>query len=373
MESSEFIPARTIIAADGRVLLFSCEQFITDICDGDGCFICGAASGSKAFNDEHVIPRWVLRRFCLFDQQVTLPNSERRHYRSYTMPCCQDCNDLLGKRVETPVSDLLSGAYDDIVPRLDSDNLHLLFHWLCLIFLKTHLKDRAVRVHRDPRLGRETVGAGYFWPDLHHLHCVSRATYVGADVAPEVMGSLSIFKVEDPTSDGGFDYADMTHEQAVVLRLGDFGVAAVLNDSGAAAIGIRHHLAKIDRAITMVQLREVGVRLGVANSDLLNRPEFGSLVRVAPPERVLLWGRHDAEPVFAPLDPEKLGSALAYILADRMGSFDLDGERDPEKLDALIRTGRVSFLFGADGEFTPAKITFERLVAAIDASNGGDS
>lgn len=370
MEPGEFIPARTIVAADGRVLLFSCEQFVADICDGDCCFICGAAPGSKTFNDEHVIPKWILRRFGLFDQQVTLPNGERRHYRGYTMPCCKACNDLLGKRVETPVSELLEGAYDEIVPRLDSDKLHLLFHWLCLIFLKTHLKDRAVRVHRDPRIGRETVGEGYFWPELHHLHCVARATYVRADVAPEVMGSMSVFKIEDPTSDGGFDYADMTHEQTVVLRLGDFGVAAVLNDAGAAALGIRHHLAKIDHPITMVQLREVGARLGVANSDLINRPEFGSLVSVAPPERVLLWGRHDAEPVFTPLDPEKLGSALAYILADRMGSFDLDGERDPQKLDALFRTGRVSFLFGVEGEFTPAKITFEPVLPAGDHSDG---
>jgi hypothetical protein len=355
-----FVTANTITAVDDRVLLFSCDQFVADICHGDCCFICGATPGSKTFNDEHVIPKWVLRRFGLFNQQVTLPNGDRRYYRGYTMPCCQDCNDLLGQRVETPISHLLEGNFEDIVERIDGETVHLLFVWLSLIFLKTHMKDRAVRVHRDPRVGTEKIADGYFWPDLHHLHCVARAPYVEAQIEPAVVGSVRIFKVEDPTSDGGFDYADMTEEQTVVLRLGDFGVAAVLNDSGAAAIAIDHHLAKIDRSITMVQLREVAARLGVANSDLVNRPEFGSLVHTTPPERVRLWARHDPEPVFSPLDPEKLGSALAHILADRMGSFDIEGERDPAKLDAMFRTGRVSFLFDGDGAFTPAKITFEK-------------
>lgn len=277
MQPVDFVPARTIIASDGRVLVFSCDQFVSDICRDDCCFICGSRPGSKPFNDEHIIPKWVLRRFGLFGQQVTLPNGERRHYRGYTLPCCQECNSLLGERVETPVSELLAGSYEEILARLDSDRAHLLFRWLCLLFLKTHLKDRFVRFHLDARKGIETIGESYIWPELHHLHCVARASYSRADVQAGVLGSLAVFKIEDPTADSEFDYADLTDEQTVVLRLGDFGVAAVLNDSGAAAIGIRHRLGKIDGPLTMVQLREVGARLAVANSDLLNRPSFGSL------------------------------------------------------------------------------------------------
>ena len=46
----------TIIDSSGRVLFFSEERFVNDIILGGACFICGALPGSKAFNDEHILP-----------------------------------------------------------------------------------------------------------------------------------------------------------------------------------------------------------------------------------------------------------------------------------------------------------------------------
>jgi hypothetical protein len=51
-----------------------------DICDGNACFICGAAPGSKKFNNEHVIPRWDLKRYDLFAKEITLPNGSLQRY-----------------------------------------------------------------------------------------------------------------------------------------------------------------------------------------------------------------------------------------------------------------------------------------------------
>ncbi len=58
----------------GKVILFSITRFVRDICQGDCCFICGAKSRSKEFNDEHILPEWLLRRFNLFGRFITLPN-----------------------------------------------------------------------------------------------------------------------------------------------------------------------------------------------------------------------------------------------------------------------------------------------------------
>lgn len=115
---------------------------------GNGCLICGAFPHDKQFNDEHIVPRWLLKRYNLFDKTVILPTGEHRHYRSYTVPCCVECNSLLGVRVETPVSQLLDGKFEDVVQRLDEVNLSLLFTWLSLLFFKVHLKDRTVRITR---------------------------------------------------------------------------------------------------------------------------------------------------------------------------------------------------------------------------------
>jgi len=144
-------PAKTITDANGKVLLFSCDQFITDICEGNCCFICGAKPGSKEFNDEHVFPRWFLKRFNLFDKEITLSNGHKHRYSTYRVSCCKDCNSFLGKTLEVPVSQLLLGSYSDIRKRLDEGSIKQLFIWLCLIFFKTHMKDRFLRVNLDPR------------------------------------------------------------------------------------------------------------------------------------------------------------------------------------------------------------------------------
>jgi hypothetical protein len=56
----------TVLDENGAVVYFSLERFVRDLCLGDCCFICGAAPGTVSFNDEHVIPRWLLWRYDLF-------------------------------------------------------------------------------------------------------------------------------------------------------------------------------------------------------------------------------------------------------------------------------------------------------------------
>lgn len=64
------------MVGNGRILLISCKRFVDEIVMGDARLVCGASPRDKAFNDEHIIPRWVLKRFGLFDKKMTLPTGE---------------------------------------------------------------------------------------------------------------------------------------------------------------------------------------------------------------------------------------------------------------------------------------------------------
>ena len=75
---------------DGRIALFSLERFLAEIRDGDGCFICGARASTKHFNNEHVIPDWVLRDRGLHSSKLILPNQAAFMYGRYVVPCCKD-------------------------------------------------------------------------------------------------------------------------------------------------------------------------------------------------------------------------------------------------------------------------------------------
>src|SRR5258708_3051363 len=94
----------------GKVLFFSTERFVKDICLGRCCFICGAQPGSKLFNDEHIIPEWVLRKFSLFDRTITLPNDTTIKYSRFKVPCCQDCNSLMGWQIEERISKVVNAG-----------------------------------------------------------------------------------------------------------------------------------------------------------------------------------------------------------------------------------------------------------------------
>lgn len=348
----------TIVGRDGRILLMSCQQFVDEIVTGDACFICGASPRDKTFNDEHIVPRWVLRRFGLFDKQITLPTGERRHYRSYRVPCCVDCNSLLGETVETPISHLLEGDYRAMMQRLDERVFQLLFTWLSLLVFKVHLKDRSVRLHNDPRIGTEVIGDFYDWADMHHLHAIARAPYTKASLLPGVIGSLRVYEITGELTQDGWDYLDFTYDQTVVVRVGNIGIVATLNDSKAGESAWSDRLDVIDGPISELQLREIGAMFALANRDLIDRPVFSTLVY----DKTHAMISCQRPPLrLKGFDPKAFGEILLFAVRNYVEAraISVDGSRDPEKVAAAIATGYVRFLT-FNGDFIRSEILGER-------------
>jgi hypothetical protein len=75
----------SVLDRDGRIIFFSLERFISDIANGDCCFICGVQRGAFPFNDEHVIPDWILRRFGLHGRRIQIPNLTGFRYGELTV------------------------------------------------------------------------------------------------------------------------------------------------------------------------------------------------------------------------------------------------------------------------------------------------
>src|SRR5690349_2335761 len=97
---------------DGRIVLFSVPRFLSEIENGDGCFICGAKPGTKEFNDEHVIPDWVLRDRGLHSGNLVLPNAAAFMYGRFVVSCCKDCNEKMANIFEEPISAAFARGYE---------------------------------------------------------------------------------------------------------------------------------------------------------------------------------------------------------------------------------------------------------------------
>src|SRR5262249_18123356 len=200
---------------DGRVLFFSIERFAKDIAEGNCCFICGAQPGTKIFNNEHVIPDWILRRYKLHNHKIRLPNGTETTYGRYKVPCCRECNSLMAETFETPLSAVLENFVRTRTFATVPNIQRTLFNWLALIFLKTHLKDRLLPLHPDPRKGAESIASSYSWDQLHHLHCVARSFYTDAVWTHGVIGSVFLLPAR---KEGNFDYRDHYPTHTMLIR-----------------------------------------------------------------------------------------------------------------------------------------------------------
>lgn len=255
----------SILDSDGKILFFSFERFKSDIVEGECCFICGVSPDHATFNNEHVLPDWILRRYDLHQKTITLPNSTTFRYGQFTIPCCEECNKTMGRTFEEPISKIFEKGSNALSHELKENGPWLLFCWMCLIFVKTHLKDTNLNFHLDRRKGDERIGDLHDWSELHHIHCMARSFYTGVELSKEAMGSLLVLPAKIRPHFESFDYGDLSFVATMTLRIDDTAIIAVLNDSQAALSVYYEELEKIRGPLSPLQVREIGVHLGFIN------------------------------------------------------------------------------------------------------------
>ncbi len=342
----------TALDLDGNALFISYERFTTKICQKGHCFVCGAAP-HKSFNDEHIFPNWLLHHCGLHDKHLSLPNDQLVKYANYKIPCCEICNSLLGKELETPVGSALKQGYDNFVAQLDEKLISLIASWLCLIFVKVHLRDFKNRVHLDRRMGDDVIGDQYDLGDLHHAHAVARAIYCGAEVDGKVFGSLVVLKLSEDKHLKSFDYCDNLAGRGILIQVNDIGLIYIVDDCGATSNMLSKQLEVIPSELNDFQLREIYARYVTANIHIKSKPEFYTnfLTKSGIPIISVNLPEFDVHEYV----PEIFGNILAGCLGALASSVVVDGKVGEDALE-VIRTGRVSFLFDGEGKLQNGRV-----------------
>lgn len=345
----------SIVAADGTVLYYSCTRFKEEIVQSDTCFICGTSRDASEFNDEHVMPRWLLRSLGLFDATVTLPGGSEIRYGQWKLPCCTNCNALLGTAVEQPVSELLRSGYCAVVDHIRQTGPWMLFEWLNLIFLKTYLKSMSLRFHVDRRPPHVTIGETVDWDTMHHLHCVARSRYTHATVDARVMGSMFILPAKGKASGEQFeefDYADLVEAKALMVRFKDIAIFCILDDACATFSVMKDtKLFGITGPLSPLQCREFLARIGYTNSLLKERPEFFTQMRARMPH---ISVRHPGCIELDEEDPARFGKMMHHLCTPIMDSL----PTPPTFSSEALREGRWTFMFDSNGHFDRDSMEF---------------
>lgn len=334
---------------DGRVIYFSIDRFVRDIGEGDCCFICGVSPSKTKFNNEHILPKWILKRYDLFSRIITLPNETPIKYNQYTVPCCQQCNSLMGEKIEQPISELINQGFNAVAEHIQkNEGYWLFFVWLNLIFLKTHLKDKSLKLHRDSRQGNGMISDFYTWEKLHHIHCIARSFYTGCKLDFKVMGSFLTLsaKIEDHYEK--FDYTDLYDSRAVLLRLDDICFITILNDSCFSLNCFQNHLELILGALSPIQLREILAHLAFINLNLKERPRFYSKTDFTREDYEILANVPD-KIAMNDYNQSDFGVILDYCCKPYL---DQDANPDIEFIKEQVKQGKYTFLINYRESFS---------------------
>lgn len=337
----------SVFTPEGAMKFCSVERFVRDICKGNCCFVCGRPEREIAFNREHILPNWVLHRFNLHGETVTLPNGEQHRYGTYTLPCCVECNAGMSRIFETPISAAVAAGYAGVEGFIRDGGGPLLFQWMALIFLKYHLKDRHLRAHLDRRRGDAPISAKYEWEHFHHIHSIARAHHTGAILGPHVIGSMIVMQRGEDSDGDRFDACTATDASTIYLQLGETMLFAVLNDGQASVAGIGQMLDRIDAPISPPQAREVAAELAAAKLHLENPPAFSSDMSDHDGSDLTIRGAVEAGgPRFLPRDDDTVGYVKCALLQHYFAHV---AGMDAAIVEARMRANQFTFLWDGEG------------------------
>lgn len=273
------------------------------------CFLCGRRLGSRNRADEHVFPRWVLERYDIWDDQLTLLNGTHIPYRQLLVPCCRDCNNTSLSQLERRVQAAVDSGVEAVeaLSRLD------LMIWLGKIFYGILYKEGFLRRNRKrARAGRIITRGMLERFAMHHYFLQAVRVPMRFDGPPPC--SIFTFTLQAPGEPRDqFDFRDSIDGLAVSLRLGNVGILAALQDGGAQR-GYADHLAQYQKVeLHPLQFIELTAQFFYKCSLFSRTPKF---ILAATGDHIVVHqlplGGLSAQPLFDDWDHRRYADVLAF-------------------------------------------------------------
>ena len=191
-------------------------------------------SGNETSNDEHILPRWMQRRFNLGDETYNLPNGTTIKYKYAKIPVAAEHNARFGK-----IEDRISRG---------AATLQEIYLWAFKIHVGLIYKSSSLKVDiRSP-------ASPSFWDvkDFGHEIWLFRALYSAwaknGQITPNPFGSVIRMKALTPKPN--FDLVHNLQSQTIFLQLGEEVLFVALYDHGRLAYSniqkqFEHHRQRI--------------------------------------------------------------------------------------------------------------------------------
>lgn len=125
------------------------RNFTHETFNDNTCFLCGSDCDKKTA--EHIFPKWLQRKYDLWNEQLRVTNDSLIPYRFLTVPCCEKCNNVDLSKMEVKFQELLERSFEN----LNDEDEQVVFQWTAKILYATRYKELSLLVDRkNPELGK---------------------------------------------------------------------------------------------------------------------------------------------------------------------------------------------------------------------------
>jgi hypothetical protein len=165
----------------------------------ENCFICGKPATSV----EHVIPKWLQRKYNLWNETIEIPNLTTITYKQLVVPACKKCNNEVYGKLEEKIKNNTADEKD-------------IWRWANKIHFGLRLKDSFLDFDRKTpgtKIGEVFKSTDYLEQSRHFLHCITG----DFTCHPDPFGS--VFKFEF-TEEKPFNLIHIINSSAIYICVG---------------------------------------------------------------------------------------------------------------------------------------------------------
>jgi hypothetical protein len=205
------------------------------IFDSNFCFVCGEELEFERGNvsQEHVFPKWLLKKFSLWNESIVLLNGSKIRYKDIKIPCCKTCNNVHLSSIESEINNAFVEGYEAFC-KLDKVRLAI---WLIKIYLGMLRKEATLALDRSAPDSKRIIELDDMSP-YRILQAIlkgaSRPLNFRCDAA-DIPASIFIYKIKEGTGPD-FNYFDTWSSMCLKLKIGQVGLLAVFDMGVLAAV-----------------------------------------------------------------------------------------------------------------------------------------
>jgi hypothetical protein len=188
------------------------------------CFLCCSELNSENSTNEHVIPKWLQKKYNLWDQKLRLKNNTTFFYRNLTIPCCFTCNN----KILEPLEDRVKNAHSkgiDAFQELDKSDLFL---WLGKIYYGILYKELFLKWDWKSK-ETDSINSPEFMDSFFMHFLFLQKARINLTYENFFPASIYVFETQE-NEQNYWDFIDNHETLFIAIRMGNIGVISLLQD-----------------------------------------------------------------------------------------------------------------------------------------------